>query len=271
MARVDVLIPTCDRPASLAVTLTGIVGQTLRDARVVVSDQTQDADVFAAPEVAAVLRVLRHRGHEVETHRHLPRRGVGENRQFLLDRARAPYALCLDDDVLCEPDLLARLVAHLDRQGCGFVGCPVTGLTHLDDVRLHEQHVEPWDGPVRPEVLAPGSPEIDRHHLHSAANMVHAARRLGLGDGREVLYKVAWIGGCVLYDVPKLRAVGGFGFWRDLPREHCGEDVLAQWRVMARFGGAGLLPSGAHHLQLPTTLPHRHADAPRLLSAEASA
>jgi hypothetical protein len=235
-----------------------------------VSDQTEGGDVFATAEVAAVLRVLRHRGHEVETHRHLPRRGVGENRQFLLDRARASYVLCLDDDVVCEPDLLARLVRHLDAQRCGFVGCPVTGLTHLDDVRPHQQQLELWAGPVRPELIEPGSAEVDRHHLHSAANMVHVAQRLGLGNGREALYKVAWIGGCVLYDVAKLRAVGGFEFWRDLPPEHCGEDVLAQWRVMARFGGAGLLPSGAHHLQLPTTLPHRHADAPRLLPVTAA-
>ncbi|HLZ36870.1 MAG TPA: glycosyltransferase [Mycobacteriales bacterium] len=268
MTRVDVLIPTCDRPAALAVTLTGLAGQTFRDIRIVVADQTERADVFAVPEVAAVLRVLRHQRLEVETHRHLPRRGVGENRQFLLDRARAAYAWCLDDDVLCEPDLLARLVRHLDAQRCGFVGCPVTGLTHLDDVRPHQQHLELWTGPVRPEAIGPDAPEVDRHHLHSAANMVHVAQRLGLGNGREALYKVAWIGGCVLYDTAKLRAVGGFEFWRELPREHCGEDVLAQWRVMARFGGAGLLPSGAHHLQLPTTLPNRRADAPRLLPVD---
>ena len=53
----------------------------------------------------------------------------------------------------------------------------------------------------------------------------------------------------------------GFEFWRDLPDVHVGEDVLAEWRVMERYGGAGILPSGAVHLELPTTLPDREVEA----------
>lgn len=79
------------------------------------------------------------------------------------------------------------------------------------------------------------------------------------------LYKLAWAGGCVLYDTAKLRRAGGFEFWRELPGEHCGEDVLAQLRLMARDGGCGLLPSGAYHQELPTTVPQREVDAPRVL------
>jgi hypothetical protein len=74
------------------------------------------------------------------------------------------------------------------------------------------------------------------------------------------------VGGCVLYDTSALRDCGGFGFWHELPREHCGEDVLAQLRVMARYGGCGLIPSGAYHLELPTTIPDRRTDAPRVLA-----
>lgn len=85
------------------------------------------------------------------------------------------------------------------------------------------------------------------------------------GPGDRVRYKVAWIGGCVLLDVDKLRSVGGFGFWRDLPAEHCGEDVVAQARVMARYGGCGVLPSGAYHQEHPTTIRELRHDAPRLL------
>lgn len=261
VATVDVLIPTLNRPAALAVTLVGLIGQTWRDFTVVISDQTDGDDVLGRGEVTAVLRVLEHRGHEVRAHHHVPRCGVAENREFLLDQSRASYALCLDDDVLLEPDALERLVRHLREQRCGFVGMAVTGLSHLDDVRPDEQAIEPWAGRVAPELVTPGSPAWQRHRLHNAANMVHVAAGLP-GD---LLYKVAWIGGCVLYDVAKLRAVGGYGFWRQLPRHSVGEDVLAQLRVMATYGGAGLLPSGAHHLQLPTTLPRRDADAPRLL------
>jgi hypothetical protein len=69
----------------------------------------------------------------------------------------------------------------------------------------------------------------------------------------------------VLYDRAKLDAVGGFDFWRDLPAAHCGEDVVAERRVMARFGGAGILPSGAYHLESPTTVPDREHNASNLL------
>ena len=265
----DVLVPTCDRPAALAVTLAGLAAQTLASFRVVVSDQSERPDLpdgaCASPEVLTPLRLLRARGRQVETYRHLPRRGLAEQRQFLLDQASAPYALFLDDDVLCEPDVLERLLGVMLDQHCGFVGMPLVGLSHLDDVRPHQQALERWDGPVEPERVTPGDERWARHHLHSAANAWHVQERLGVKAASPLLYKVAWIGGCVLYDVAKLRAVGGFEFWRELPSEHCGEDVLAQLHVMAEFGGCGVLPTGAYHQQLQTTVPDRTHDAPYLL------
>jgi GT2 family glycosyltransferase len=39
---VDILIPTCCRPAALAVTLISLCAQTFRDFCVVISDQTED-------------------------------------------------------------------------------------------------------------------------------------------------------------------------------------------------------------------------------------
>ena len=69
-----------------------------------------------------------------------------------------------------------------------------------------------------------------------------------------------------MFDVAKLRAVGGFEFWQELPSEHCGEDVLAQLRVMARYGGCAVIPSGAYHQELPTTVTAREVDAPKVLS-----
>ena len=78
-------------------------------------------------------------------------------------------------------------------------------------------------------------------------------------------YKVAWASACVLYDTAKLRDVGGFSFWRRLPVEHCGEDVLAQLELMKVHGGCGVMPSGAYHQELPTTIPHRDVGAERVL------
>src|SRR5436190_11522036 len=86
---VDVLVPTFARPASLAVTLAGLVGQSLPRFRVVVSDQTEEAPSFEAREVAAVVRTLEATGRPVELRRHLPRRGMAEHRDSLLALARA--------------------------------------------------------------------------------------------------------------------------------------------------------------------------------------
>ncbi len=246
-------------------TLAGLVTQTCRDFSVLVSDQSETLDVVDAGEVLAVARVLRFHGQSVTIHKHLPRRGMAEQRQFLLDQADAPYVLYLDDDLVLEPDLLARMLAAIRAQACGFVGCAVQGLSYLADIRPHEQAIEFWEGRVQPEAIRPHTPEWQRHRLHNAANLCHVQQRLGITPETQRIYRVAWVGGCVLYDADALRTSGGFSFWTQLPAEHSGEDVLAQMRVMARFGGCGLIPSGAYHQELPTTIPGRRVDAPEVL------
>lgn len=269
MPTLDILIPTCGRPAALAVTLAGLSAQTLREPggapfRVIISDQG-DLPASASGEVRAVLGVLRAHGHPISLHRHLPRRGLAEQRQFLLDHCRAALALFLDDDLLLEPWVVAQLTATLARERCGFVGSAVIGLNYADDIRPAQQHVEFWPGPVEPERVERDSEAWQRHQLHNAANLWHVQNALGLTPADTRTYKVAWVGGCVLYDAAKLRDVGGFGFWKLLPPEHSGEDVLMQLRVMARHGGCGVMPSGVYHLELPTTVPNREVDAPRVL------
>jgi glycosyltransferase involved in cell wall biosynthesis len=260
----DVLIPTFGRPAALPLVLAGLAGQAgAPPFRVVVSSQ-DDTERWPA-EVVAMAGILRARGVETELVRHLPRRGLAEHRDALLGAATAPMVLFLDDDIWLEPDAVARMVAVLLAEGCGFVGSAPIGWSYLDDVRPHEQAVEAWHGRVQPERLEPDGPGWERHRLHNAANMFHAARALGLHPGETVAYRVAWVGGCVLYDAGALRDAGGFGFWRDLPPEHVGEDVVAELRVMRARGGCGILPSGAWHLELPTTVPVRNVDAPRAL------
>jgi GT2 family glycosyltransferase len=267
----DVLIPTYRRPSALAVTLAALVAQSLEAFRVVISDQTDDGPPsIEAPEVESVARVLQLTGREIELHRHLPRRGMAEHRSFLLGRARAPFALFLDDDIVCEGDLLERLLRAIRSARCGFVGAGLVGPSFADDRRPDEQQAfEPWPGNrVTPEVVEPETPPWSRYRLHNAANLHHVRERIETSIGGpppDTLYKVAWIGGCVLYDVAKLRDAGGFDFWRDLPTSHAGEDVLAQLALMRRHGGAGLFPSGAYHLELPTTIPEREIDAPRVL------
>lgn len=266
-ATVDILIPTYRRPAALAVTLTSLISQTYRDFRVVISDQTEDSDPVAKGEVQAVLRVLRAHGHAVEIFKHLPRRGIAEQRQFLLDQAKATYSLFLDDDLILEPDVVERMLIAIQEEGCGFVGCAMAGLSFINDVRPHEQKIEFWDGPVQPEIVKSGTPQWERWRLHNAANIYHVQQRLGLTPEQQRKYRVAWVAACVIYDTVKLHNVGGFSFWQELPPEHCGEDVLVQLRLMERYGGCGIIPSGVYHQELPTTIVDRRVAADRVLSS----
>lgn len=270
MTLLDILIPTFSRPAALAVTLTSLCAQTWRDFRVVISDQTDGSDPLMAGEVQAAIRVLEAHGHPVETHKHLPRQGMAEHRQFLLDRAIAPYALYLDDDLILESWAIATLIRIMQQEACGFVGSAVIGLSFRADMRPQQQQVEFWQTAVEPEIVRSGTPEWERYKLHNAANLYHVQQQLELTPEHPRAYKVAWTGGCVLYDVAKLRSVGGFSFWQELPTNHCGEDVLTQLRVMAKYGGCGVMPSGVYHQELPTTIHDRSLDAPQLLPLQPS-
>lgn len=256
-AIIDILIPTYRRSAALAVTLTSLLAQSCRSFRIVISDQTEDSDLMASGEVQAVLRVLRAHGHTVDVYRNLPRRGIAEQRQFLLDRATSLYCLFLDDDLILEPDVVERMLIAIQEEDCGFVGSAVIGLSYLNDFRLHEQAIEFWDGPVQPEKVQADTSEWERWRLHNAANIYHLQQRLGITSNNQRKYRVAWIGGCVLYNTSKLRNIGGYSFWQELPPEHCGEDVLVQLRLMKQYGGCGLIPSGVYHQELPTTIVDR--------------
>jgi len=264
-AAIDILLPTCNRPCALAMTLTSLAAQTVAGMRICISDQSDRDDILEQPEMLAVMRLLTASGHTVQCWRHLPRLGMAEQRDFLLSQATAPYCLFIDDDVLLENDLIERLLKAIAEQQCGFVGSALHGLSHMEDERPQHQHIEFWENSVAPELVSPGSPAWSRHHLHSAANLYHVQKKLGLTKGKTRYYRVAWIGGCVLFNTDKLRATGGFQFWRQLPPQHCGEDVLAQLRVMERFGGFGIIPSGAYHMELPTTVTDRPVDAPQML------
>ncbi|MFF0718866.1 glycosyltransferase family 2 protein [Micromonospora sp. NPDC003816] len=266
----DVLVPTRDRPAELAVTLSGLAAQEgVPGFGVVVSDQSDGDPGYAHPAAATMVRALRYRGHPVLLTRRLPRRGLAEHRAALLAASTARYVLFLDDDVWLEPGTLARLVTAIEELGCGFVGNAVHGLSYLDDVRPQtHRHYREWTGRPVPEHVRPGTPEWDRAQIHSAANLLHVTEALELPPGSWRAYQVSWIGGCVLYDRAKLVECGGFEFWRRVHERHQGEDVAAQITVMARHGGAGVLPSGAYHLESPTTVTERDVEAWEVVLAD---
>lgn len=251
MATVDVLLPTCNRLASLVMTLGGLAAQTITDVRVIVADQS-DHVVADDPVVQTLGRVIEEQGGTIEWHHRLPSHGIAEQRDFLLRQATADAVLYLDDDVLMEPWVIEQLLTILRDEECAFVGAFPAGLSHRHDIRPEQQQIEYWRGPVRPEVVAPESAEWERWQLHRAANLYHVAKSLPHGEVRR--YKVAWIASCILYDRRKIEAVGGFSFWSRLPRYHSGEEVLVQNLLMRRWGGCGMVPSGTYYSQVPTTV-----------------
>lgn len=256
-ASLEVLVPTFQRPVELATTLAGLAAQD-HPFDVLISDQSDGPASFETAPAQAVLRVLAANGHGVRTIRHLPRRGLAEHRAALLAASTADVVLFCDDDVWLAPGTVARLHAAIQYLRCGVVGAAMQGLSYLEDVRPAElAPFERWAGRPTPEDVGPGTDAWRRWTLHNAANPAHLAQ-LHVRPGEPwVAYKIAWIAGCVMFDRAALVAAGGFDFWRELPSEHVGEDVLAQRRVIARFGGAGILPSGAVHLESPTTIPDR--------------
>ncbi len=248
---VDILLPTCNRPSALVMTLSGIAGQTFGPFRLLIADQSE-RPATENPVVRTLLRLIEARGGKVEYHHREILRGIAEQRDFLLRQAEGTYALFIDDDVLMEPWVLETMVRALREQGCAFVGAFGAGLSFLHDVRPEQQKIEYWEGPVQPEVVEPGSPEWERWQIHRAANLYHIGQTLPPGEHR--LYKVAWIGACVLYDRRKLEAVGGFSFWKRLPRYHSGEEVLVQNLLMRRWGGCGMMPSGTYFAEAPSSV-----------------
>lgn len=262
---IDILIPTFNRPDALAVTLLSLVWQTLPGLRIAVADQSPGGTSTKSGCVKAVARLLRAKGIPVEIFAGLPEKGIAANRDFLLSLSTGEFCLFLDDDLILEPDMAARLLSAMRKAVCGFVGAAPIGLSFSEDIRPGEQVIEFWEGPVRPERIRPGTREWERHKLHNAANIFHLQNNLKLTPGQQRLYKVAWIGSCVLYDTRKLRDCGGFGFWNRLPEEVCGEDVYAQIRVMERYGGCGIIPSGIYHQELTTTIANRRFNAVSLL------
>lgn len=232
-------------------TLSGVATQDFTDLRVIVSDQSAEP-VEEEPVLQTLRRAIETRGGSVEWHTRGPVYGIVEQRQFLLERASAPAALYLDDDVLMEPWVVGKMLSVLNEQGCGFVGAFPNGMSYRHDVRPQQQIVDFWEGPVRPEVVEPGSREWERWNLHRAANLYHAGQRLAPGEFR--LYKVAWVASCVMFDRQKLLDVGGYSFWNRLPRYHSGEEVVVQNLLMRRFGGCAIMPSGTFYAEVPSTV-----------------
>jgi hypothetical protein len=244
---VDVLIPTTGPPASLGATLSSLANQRYPSFRVMATRPPLDeAD---EPELSGLVRLLETGGHPVRfVDAPAPGRDGGRA-QALLDLAAAEYVLVVDDGIFLEADLLGRLVGGLRASGGALLGSSVVDLRFRDEHRPDEEVIDFWDGPVRPEEIRLDSRAWARRKVHRGANLQHLRERLP--RTRDRLYRVADIGGCVLYDTARLRSVGGFrplGDHGRHPSMPLSTTSAAQLRLLDRYGGAGLFPSGAYRL-----------------------
>lgn len=265
--KISILIPTYNRPDALAVLLTSLINQSYQAFDIIISDQS-DYNIHMHGSLIAAIRVLTIHGHRIQIFRHLPKKGIAEQRQYLVDKAAHPYLLFLDDDLILEQYVLENLYTTIIEKRCGFVGQAPIGLSYANDYRPDQEAISFWKGKIQPEKITPNSKAWERSKLHAAANMYHVQQKLGLGNRDRKPYKIAWVGGCILYDAKKLKDCGGFSFWPQLPEHHCGEEVLLQLRMMKRYGGCAILPSGVYHQELPTTIKERDVNAPEYLSLQ---
>lgn len=265
--KVSVLIPTFNRLTALIATLTALTAQDFVDFEVIVADQSDD---FIADNgvIQTLKRIFELHQTPLKLLQNLPKKGIAQQRQFLLDQSSSTFSLYLDDDIILESNVLSRMVKALQEESCAFVGMMPIGLSYQNSIRPEQQRIEFWDEPVQPETILPGTKEWQRYEVHNAANILHVGQKLNINAANQQKYKIAWVGGCVLYDTQKLCDFGGFNFWEQIPEEHCGEEVYVQQKLMKKFGGFGLLPSGGYHLELPTTLANRETNVPEFLQAE---
>lgn len=260
-----ILIPTYKRVKALAVTLTGLLYQSEAEFDIVIADQSDDDVLEKDQTIQTIKRLLEMKGHAVSILKNLPLKGMAHQRQFLLKQSNSKYSLFLDDDLILDSYVVRNMKRTLEKQQIGFVGCAVIGLSYQNDVRPHQQDIQFWQGEITPETIVPKSSEWERYRVHNAANIYHVEQKFNATPDNPIPYKIAWVGGCVMYDTEKLREVGGFSFWKELPDKHCGEDVLAQLRVMKKYGGCAIIPSGVYHQELETTVPDRKVNAPEYL------
>lgn len=257
---VSILIPTYKRMGALATTLAALYFQTYKNTEIIVSDQNEGKNVSDDGIIKTLARLW---GNKIKILKNLPRQGMAQQRQFLLSQAKGDMSLFLDDDVFLEAWAIETMARVLKEENIGFAGMAVIGLSYAGDYRPEEEQFELWKGKVTPESIQPEGPEWGRHLVHNAANLWHVQQRLKATPAELIKYKVAWIGGCVMYDTQKLKNAGGFDFYKQVPPWHVGEDVIAQLKVMAKYGGCGIMPSGAYHLELPTTINNRKNDLPK--------
>src|SRR3954462_7912964 len=170
---INILIPTYNRLEALAITLTSLYYQSEKSFDIIIADQSPNDHLEKNHSIQTIIRLFEVQGNRVTILKNLPRRGMAQQRQFLLEHSQAHYSVFLDDDVILEPYVIKNMLQVLQKYNCGFSGCAVIGLSYRNDWRAHQQGIEFWEDIVTPEYILPGSAKWKRYVLHNAANIYH--------------------------------------------------------------------------------------------------
>ena len=109
--RVSIGMPAYNRGPSITRAIESVLGQTLGDLELIISDNA------STDETEEVCRRYAARDPRIRYTRHPGPIGGFPNFQFVLDAARAPYFMWLPPDDYALPRLLERAVAVLDEIG----------------------------------------------------------------------------------------------------------------------------------------------------------
>lgn len=115
MLTISVIVPTKNRPALLGRIVEQLVAQTAPVAELIVVDQSDD-DGGRRIVDAAVARVPETRRPHVRYVWDPRIDGAAAARNVGLDLARSDVVACVDDDMVPEPHVLERLLAHYERE-----------------------------------------------------------------------------------------------------------------------------------------------------------
>ncbi len=109
--KVSVLIPTFNRLTALIATLTALTAQNFTDFEVVVADQS-DSFIGNDGVITTLQRIFNLHQTPLKVLQNLPKKGIAQQRQFLLNQSKSKYSLYLDDDIILEKDVLSRICWH---------------------------------------------------------------------------------------------------------------------------------------------------------------
>jgi glycosyltransferase involved in cell wall biosynthesis len=143
LPKISVCVPTYNRGRYLSEALDSILGQSLQDIEIIISD---DASTDDTPAIVAQVRDERLR--YVRQARNM---GIAENRNRCLAMARGQYITWLDSDDIYHPEMLAVQSAVLDRH-------PNVGLVHgaFEVIDSEGRRLPDWPLPFARDVIEPG-------------------------------------------------------------------------------------------------------------------